>query len=118
VEVLVAVGILAAIGGGVTYALLSGFRGSGLVNQYATAEMLARTQVEDIRNAPYDDTLPLEYDSVSDLPTDYSINVDVVKLDGDTDGGVIQTITVTVIYNGQTVVTMDTFKVKYELDAI
>ena len=118
IEALVAVGLLAAIGGGVAYALFSGFRASGTVDEYATAERLARTQLEDIRNAPYDDALPLDYPEIN-LPTDYSISVDVIKNDAfegnvGIDAGVIQTISITVSYNGQTLVQLDTYKIKYD----
>ena len=114
IETLVAVGILAVIGGGIAWALFSGFRGGETVAEYATAERLARIQIEDIRDAPYDDTAPLDYPEI-DVPARYSILVDPVKLEGDGDGGVIQTITVTVLYDGDTVITLDTFKVKYTL---
>ena len=121
IEALVAVGLLAAIGGGVAYALFSGFRASGTVDEYATAERLARTQLEDIRDTPYDDTLPLEYDPIINLPTDYSISVDVIKDDAfegnvGIDAGVIQTISITVSYNGQTLVQLDTYKIKYTVE--
>ena len=116
IEALVAVGLLAAIGGGVAYALFSGFHGSGTVNEYATAERLARTQLEDIRAASYDDTLPLQYSEI-DVPTDYSISIDVEEIDGDPQGGVLQKITVTVSYDGQTMIKLDAFKIKYGTEA-
>jgi type II secretory pathway pseudopilin PulG len=119
IEVLVAVGLLGAIGGGVAYALFSGFRASGTVDEYATAERLARTQLEDIRNAAYDETLPLGYPEIT-LPADYSISVDVIKDDAfegnvGIDAGVIQTISITVSYNGQALVQLDTYKIKYAI---
>ena len=111
IEVLVAVGILAVIGGGLSYALYSGYRGNSTVTGYATAERLARTQLEAVKAAPYDDTLPLEY-PIIDLPNNYSISLDVAKKDGDGDGGTIQTITVTVTFGAEAVLTLQTFKTK------
>jgi prepilin-type N-terminal cleavage/methylation domain-containing protein len=109
-EVLIALAILGAIGGGFSAGLSTGIRASDRAAQFAEADRLVRTQIEDIKNAPYDETLPLEY-PVIDAPGDYSVSIAIVPF-GDGDGGTRQTITVTISRGGQGVFAMDILKVK------
>ena len=109
-EVLIALGILGAIGGAYLYALSTGFFSSGQVDEFAMAERLARNQIESIKNEPYDETLPLEY-SIVDYPQDYSISVDIVP-GGEGDAGTYQEITVNILHGGENILSVGHFKVK------
>ena len=107
IDTLVALAILGAIGIAFMNALSTGSRTSGHLDDVATAERLVRNQLEGIRNASYDITAPYEY-SIVDHPANYPVSVDV-ESNGD---NTLQDITITVSHEGETLVTLDTFKVK------
>jgi prepilin-type N-terminal cleavage/methylation domain-containing protein len=109
-EILMALGILGAIGGGFSAALYTGIRATDQAAEFTEVDRLVRNQIEEIKNASYDEILPLEYPIVA-TPGDYSISLGIVKT-GDGDGGTYQTITITVARSGDTVWKIDTIKVK------
>ncbi|MFC1999092.1 type II secretion system protein J [Chloroflexota bacterium] len=111
-EVLAALGILGAIGASFTSALFAGLRATEITAEFATVDRLTRTQIEFIKNATYDETLPLEYPIIA-TPSDYYISLGIVKgVDTDGDGGTYQTITITISSSARALWTMDVLKVK------
>jgi prepilin-type N-terminal cleavage/methylation domain-containing protein len=118
IEILVALGILAAAA--VVFLLgMSASSKAVMVSQERVAvESLAKSQLEYVKNLPYDDVAdPPVYDVDPGLtiPTGYNILVDAERLDvkpdepGD-DG--IQQITVTVTRDGDTVFTLVGYKLR------
>ncbi|MFC1951013.1 Tfp pilus assembly protein FimT/FimU [Chloroflexota bacterium] len=107
IETLLALGILGAIGTVYISAVSTGSRTEDHVDKIATAERLVRNQAEDIKNASFDLVAPYEY-LIVDHPIYYSIFVDVEADEDNT----LHDITITVDYEGSTLITLDTFKVK------
>ena len=106
-ETLLGVAILGTIGSVFISAIFSGYRTSGNLDEDATVERLARNQLEAIKKAPYDITVPYEYPIV-EHPAHYPVSVDVVSVWDNTR----QDITITVSYEGKTLITVDTFRVE------
>ena len=96
-----------------------------LDDERATAEGLAKSQIESIKNQAYIDYSESDHDTYSAIstPSGYSIELDVVPFDPDTrtpyidqGGGVydndkgIQEITVTIEHNDSTILTLENYK--------
>lgn len=107
-ESLVAVGVLGLIGAGFLSALSTGSRSTATLDQYVTAENLARSQLEKIKNAPYDGTAPY-YDAYQVTPPGgYAITFAVTYPQSpDTN---IQEIKVTTSVAGKTLLVVSGFK--------
>ena len=75
IEVLVAAGILAAIGVVFMGAMFTGYRSVGILDEQVQAEVLARSQLEDIKNSSYSDAGV--YDVTIDPPPQYSMDISV-----------------------------------------
>lgn len=75
IENLVAVGILAAIGVAFMSALFTGYRSVGILDEKQQAETLIRSQLEDIKSGPYQESG--EYPIVVELPPQYSMSITV-----------------------------------------
>ncbi|MFC2070846.1 hypothetical protein ACFLTB_06735 [Chloroflexota bacterium] len=75
VEALVAAGIIATIGVVFMGAMFTGYRSVGILDEQIQAEILARSQLEDIKDATYSDigTYPVTVD----VPPQYSVNITV-----------------------------------------
>jgi len=69
-----------------------------IADERATAESIARSQMEYVKNQQYDDSGI--YDEIADIPAGYDIEITTVEKD---DG--IQKITITVYHNGEPVLT-------------
>lgn len=119
VEVLIAVVVLAIIASGIFTALHVSLKTTGVANERTTAESLTRTELEYIKNCDYDDTNnPPVYglDPTMTIPPLFSMDVTAERLDpsgngtGDDEG--IQKVTVGVSYEGDLVVTTESYKVK------
>jgi len=81
IETVVALGILGFIGVAFLSALSTISKGVDLYEQRVTAQSLAQSQLEIIKQAPYDDTPPY-YDDVSlSLPPGYEVLVSVDELE-------------------------------------
>ena len=107
VEVLVAVAIL-----GVTLVVLlaavsTGSIGVATTEERATAENLARSQLEYTKSLPYL-AAPVSYATVTP-PTGYTISADAASISGG--DSTIQQITVTVTRDGDTLMTIEDYKV-------
>ena len=72
-ENVVAVSILATIGVVFLGALFSGYRNIGILDEQQQAEALIRTQLEDIKSLPYDESGA--YSVTVTPPPQYSINI-------------------------------------------
>ncbi len=75
IENLVAVAILAAIGVAFMSALFTGYKSVGILDERQQAEFLVRSQLEDIKNGPYQESGV--YPITVDLPPQYSMNITV-----------------------------------------
>ena len=85
IEVLVAVAILAAIGVTFIGAIDTSYRSVGILDEKTQAEALIRSQLDAIKNAPYEDSEVSEYPRtdmyqdqlITDLPPQYSMTINV-----------------------------------------
>ena len=119
VEVLLALAILGAIVVSLFIALNVSHRTTFSVNRQTTAESLTRAELEYVKSCDYDDiNNPPDYgvDPTLDIPTNYFIDVTAERLDPEGDGtgndDGIQKITVKVYYDGELVVTTESYKVR------
>ena len=107
IEVVIAIALIGIIGVAVLSALSTASMALIIADERATAESLARSQMEYVKNSPYDDTSdPLEYSpDQGAVPEGYNIYIEAVRLDpeddGDEDDDGIQKITVTVSRDGE-----------------
>lgn len=109
IETLIAVAILGLIGAAFLSAVATGSKATGTLDEHVQAESLARSQLEDIKNALYDHTEPIEYPITVTLPPGYLLDITAEAKDAD---NTIQEITVTVSRdNGKPVLQMTDFKV-------
>ena len=121
--VLVAVGILAAIGTGLLTALNTNYKATRILDEQVTAVNLATTYFEAIKTMPYADTYPNAEDIIT-VPTQYNVNIDIdFTSDSYPDDGItwvdtstdetLQRITVTISREGgEPVLSMCAFKTK------
>ncbi len=75
IETLVAVSILAAVGVTFMSAMYTVYKNVGIMDEQQQAETLARSQLEDIKNSPYQDSGV--YPVTVDLPPTYSMSITV-----------------------------------------
>jgi prepilin-type N-terminal cleavage/methylation domain-containing protein len=106
-EVALAMALLGVVAAALLTGLTYGSRYIIVADERATAESLARTQMEFIRQQPYDSNLGTGHPvyqviPAGDIPEGYDITVNAVRLDykhdGDTNDDGIQSITVTVMH--------------------
>ena len=101
IEVIIAVGILAIVIGGFMQALNTGIVGTNRDLKINTALHLAQSQLEHVKSLPYDNEA--EYDTISEIPQGYDIDVAVDPTYEDGEQG-LQLITVTVTCQGKSTV--------------
>jgi len=118
-EVVIAIALLGIIAVSVLSALQTAALALISADRRATAESLARTQMEWVRYSDYDDVLEESHpeyirDPQITLPPDFGVVTTAIRLDpdndGDSDDDGIQQITVTVSHAGQVIVTLEDFK--------
>jgi prepilin-type N-terminal cleavage/methylation domain-containing protein len=101
IEVMLAIALMGVVAVAFLGALATGSRAIFIADERATAESLARTEMEYVRNQNYDaDNNPPQYALIPDIPDGYDIEVTAERLDPngdgtDTDDG-IQKITVVI----------------------
>lgn len=120
VEVLVAVGVVAIVLTVFLSALSTGGIGVSVVHERVTAENLARSQLECIKDHPYiTGAIPISYTTVCTVTgsSSYDIDFNISYWDSSNftstpsaDSG-MQFITVTVFYDGEPTFTMEDYKV-------
>ena len=115
IEVMIAIAILGIIGVVFLGGLATASKAMFVSDERATAESLARSQMEYVKNQEqeydYNDPQLLyeQADVVSSTHSGYFISVDADPLHDPDDG--IQKITVTVKHDGTTVITLEDYKV-------
>jgi prepilin-type N-terminal cleavage/methylation domain-containing protein len=111
VEILVAVAIIAIVLTAFLAALSTGVRSVAVVRERVTAENLARAQLEYIQHEQYQEvtqTTPGAYPTVTSIVSGYAITVTASPITATND---IQLITVTVSHHGESVLTIEDYKV-------
>ncbi|MEE8173996.1 MAG: hypothetical protein V3T71_01610 [Dehalococcoidia bacterium] len=105
-ESLVALAILSIIGVSLLTATATGFLTSGTIADNATANNLARAQLEEIKNSPF--LAGGDYPALTP-PPGYSVSVDVLSIEGG--DGNVQRIRVTVLKSDKNLLVAEDFKV-------
>lgn len=119
-EVVIAIALLGIIAVSVLTALQTAAMALISADRRATAESIARTQMEYVRYSGYDDILEeghpqYDLDPEITLPPDFSVVTTAIRLNKDenpSDDDGIQQITVTVSHEDLVVVTLEDFKRK------
>ena len=112
IEALVGLAVLGAIAVCFLSGLVTTSKAAFISDEQATAESLARSQVEWVQNASYSYNAtaysPAPIHSSKDY-IDYSVNITSAPLNNPDDG--IQKITVTVTHSGKRVIALESYKV-------
>ena len=110
VENLIALAILGAIAVVFLTAISSGVSRAGMVHEMYTAENLARTQMEDIRNLPYDDIG--SYPVTISPSGDYNVSITLTDESPPEHPNTLQMITVTVFLGEKRLLVLESYKAK------
>jgi len=115
VEVLVAIALMGTIAIAILSALSTASLALFTADKRATADSLARSQMEFVKNQDYDDiNIPPQYTKLPEIPDGYDIDIEAVRLDPDDDGtdddDGIQMITLVIKNSGKAVITLEGYK--------
>ena len=120
IETLVALAILGLIAVAFLSGLATAAQATFLADERATAESLARSQMEYVKSQPYIDYEETGHEEYLEMTLDgYSAPISVESLPDPNNGGTlddIQKITVTVEHNDNQVFTLEGYKVRYTDD--
>ena len=112
IETLVAVAILGIIAVIFLGSLTSTSKGAAMADERVSAQSIAQTQMEYIKNAAYTTNAttytPYQLPTSKDY-TGYSVNITAVRLHATDDG--IQKITVSVLYGEKVIMSLEDYKV-------
>jgi prepilin-type N-terminal cleavage/methylation domain-containing protein len=118
IEILVALGILAAVAVVFLIGMSTSSKAVMVSQESVTADSLAKSQMEYIKSQPYDDDLnhnPPQYTKLTNIPAGYDITITAARLNPDNDAtdddDGLQQITVTVTRDGETVLEVSGYKV-------
>ncbi len=113
IEVLIGLGILAMVAGVFLVATSTTSRLVMISHEQVSAEGLAKSQMESIKEEPYNSDNQT-YTKLAVIPAGYDIDIAVQKMDPREDGtGTdqgLQKITITVTHRGQTAFTLEGYK--------
>ncbi len=116
IETMVALAIMGLVAVGFLSGLATSSRAVIIAKEQTTAQSLAKSQMEYIKEQPYDGVNnPPVYNYISDIPATYVVHYTATRLDPEGDGNAdddgIQKIVVTVERNGKTLVRLEDYKV-------
>jgi len=118
IEVLMALSIIAVVATTYLVGMQMSTKAVVTTQEHVNAESLAKSQMEAIKLADYDETnIPPDYEAtkLADIPPEYDIDIAAVRLDADLlndpdeDDG-LQQITVTVTRSGRAIFTLEGYK--------
>jgi prepilin-type N-terminal cleavage/methylation domain-containing protein len=114
IEILVAMGILAAVGIAFLGGMITSSKATRIEHMQVTAEGLAKSQLEYIKNQDYRVDMEYEVLDPAQIPNGYSIDIlgEYMNPRGDSthnDDG-LQKITISIARDGETVLTMEGYK--------
>jgi prepilin-type N-terminal cleavage/methylation domain-containing protein len=106
-ENLIAMAVLGIIGVTLLSGLALAARSNIIANEITTAETIAKSQMDYVKNLPYNNSASPGYTPDTDkIPSGYTVDISVSELEK-----FLQQITVTVSRSGKTVTTLTDYKV-------
>jgi len=109
-ETIVALGLFAMIAVSFLGAISTGLTGAEIIDGRLTTENLARTQMEDIKSLPYNDSN--YYPVTVSCPPECTVLIDVTDLSPVEYPSTLQKVVVSVLQEGHTKTTIESYKVK------